>query len=419
MSDWWFNVNGRRYPRPRSPVVVVCLDGTEPEYLTAAFAAGALPSLSSAMVGGMQRADSVIPSFTNPNNMSIATGVPPAKHGISGNTYFDRQRGVEVMMNDVGFLRCGTIFAAAQNAEGRVAVVAAKDKLRALLSAGLDIAAGTAICFSSETAASTTLKEHGIENAAKWLGRSQPDMYSAELSEFVFASGVKLLEDFQPDVMYLTTSDYIQHTFSPAASQAIEFYAMFDRYFDQLQASGAVVAVTADHGMKPKHDADGQPQVVYLQDLMDQWVGFDRARVILPITDPYVLHHGALGSFATIYFQEGAGEKLLHSVIDRIRATTGICLALDGDEASLRYQLPRDRIGDLVAISHCDFTIGTSRDRHDLGALQAPLRSHGGLSEQIVPFIINRRLGAELPSPLRNFDAFAVAMQAAKENADG
>ena len=128
-----------------------------------------------------------------------------------------------------------------------------------------------------------------------------PSVYSAALSEFVFAAGLKLMETRRPDLMYLSTTDYVQHKFAPGSEGANAFYAMMDGYLGKLDAHGAVVALTADHGMNAKTRPDGQPNVIYLQDLLDDWIGAGRARVILPITDPYVVHHGALGSFATIY----------------------------------------------------------------------------------------------------------------------
>jgi phosphonoacetate hydrolase len=76
---------------------------------------------------------------------------------------------------------------------------------------------------------------------------------------------------------------------------------MMDGYLGQLDAMGCVIALTADHGMNAKVAMDGTPDVIYLQDWFDAWLGGGKARVILPITDPYVVHHGALGSFATVY----------------------------------------------------------------------------------------------------------------------
>jgi phosphonoacetate hydrolase len=406
------SVNGRDYAWPRVPAVAICLDGCEPAYLEAAIAAGLMPALVRIKENGTARiAHSVIPSFTNPNNLSIATGRPPSVHGICGNYLYERETGTEVMMNEPRFLRAPTIFDAYHEAGARVAVVTAKDKLRALLGHGLDFAAGRAICFSSEQADKTTKAAHGLDNAAAWLGRPVPDVYSAELSEFVLAAGVKLLEQFRPDVMYLTTTDYVQHKYAPGHAQANAFYAMIDFYLGKLDTLGAALVITADHGMKPKHKADGSPDVVYVQDLLDEWLGKDAARVILPITDPYVVHHGALGSFATAYLPAAVDRT---DIMRRLAAIDGIDVVLENAAGCARFELPPDRMGDIVLISSENKTIGTSAHRHDLAALDEPLRSHGGLTEQAVPFIVNRRLPALPNAPaLRNFDAFHYAAMAA------
>ncbi|SMX23754.1 phosphonoacetate hydrolase [Boseongicola aestuarii] len=403
--------NERTYAVPKTCAIAICLDGCEPEYLEVAIAEGLMPTLKRIRETGTDRlAHSVIPSFTNPNNMSIATGRPPAVHGICGNFLFDPDTGEEVMMNDVRFLRAPTLFSKYYEAGARVAVVTAKDKLRALLGAGLSFDDDRAIAFSSERAAETTKSEHGIDNASAWLGMDVPEVYSAELSEFVFAAGVKLLKEWNPDVMYLSTTDYIQHKFAPDEQGAKDFYAMFDRYLAELDAMGAAIVVTADHGMKPKHDANGDPAVIYVQDLLDAWLGKAAARVILPITDPYVVHHGALGSFATAYLPSQADQA---DIIARLKALPEMLEVLTKEEAIERFELPGDRIGDIVMVSTENMTIGTSAHRHDLAALKEPLRSHGGLTEQAVPFIVNRKIDLPTAPTLRNFDAFYYAAQAA------
>ena len=407
------DVNGRTYAAPRSCAVAICLDGCEPAYLDAAIERGLMPNLARIRAEGTDSlAHSVIPSFTNPNNMSIATGRPPAVHGICGNYLYEPETGEEVMMNDVRFLRAPTIFSHYYSAGARVAVITAKDKLRALLGSGLSFDEDRAICFSSERADQATLAANGIEDASAWLGKPVPEVYSADLSEFVFAAGVKILEEWQPDVMYLSTTDYIQHKFAPEEEGALSFHAMVDGYLGKLDAMGAAVVLTADHGMKPKHDTAGDPAVVYVQDLLDDWLGTAAARVILPITDPYVVHHGALGSFATAYLPEGCDTG---DIMARLDAIDGIMLVVDRDEAVRRFELPSDRIGDIVIISEERMTIGTSEDRHDLAALKEPLRSHGGLTEQEVPFIVNRKIDLPSAPELRNFDAFFYAAMAASQ----
>jgi phosphonoacetate hydrolase len=403
-------VNTRTYVVPDRPVVVVCVDGCEPAYIESAIAAGVMPWLAEALPRGADlRCDCVVPSFTNPNNLSIVTGAPPSVHGICGNYLLDPETGEEVMMNDPRFLRAPTILAALHDAGASVAVVTAKDKLRRLLGHGIDMASGRALCFSSEKSAETTLAENGIDDAAGWLGRPVPSVYSAELSEFIFAAGVKLMAERRPDVMYLSTTDYIQHKHAPGTPVANAFYAMLDGYLAQLDAMGAAIAITADHGMNAKHDAQGQPDVIYLQDLLDEWLGAGAARVILPITDPYVVHHGALGSFAVVYL---TGTSDAAALAARLSGVEGISEALTRADGCARFELPPDRTGDLIVVSTLHKVLGTSADRHDLSALTEPLRSHGGTTEQRVPLLLNRPVEAEALAgrSLRNFDAFDLVL---------
>ena len=403
--------NGRKYTPALDCAVVICLDGCEPEYLDIAISEGLMPNLQRIRKEGTDAlAHSVIPSFTNPNNMSIATGRPPSVHGICGNFLFDPETGEEVMMNDVRFLRAPTLFSKYYEGGSRVAVVTAKDKLRALLGAGLEFGEDRAICFSSEKADLATKADNGIHNASEWLGRPVPEVYSADLSEFVLAAGVKILKEWSPNLMYLSTTDYVQHKFAPNQQGAKDFYSMADKYIGELDALGAALVVTADHGMKPKHDANGRPSVIYVQDILDQLLGQAAARVILPITDPYVVHHGALGSFATAYLP---AEVDINEITEKLSNLEGILLVINKSEAVKRFELPPDRIGDIVIISTENMTLGTSVDRHDLEALKEPLRSHGGLTEQEVPFIVNRNIDLPEVPNLRNYDAFFYASIAA------
>jgi phosphonoacetate hydrolase len=400
-------VNGRTYRSPKGPVVVVCVDGSEPGYIERAAEAGLAPFLGRLLKESTSRiADCVVPSFTNPNNLSIVTGTPPAVHGICGNYFFDPDSQSEVMMNDPKHLRVDTLFKAFQQAGARIAVITAKDKLRALLGKGLTLGPGKACAFSSEKADKVTLAENGIEGVMELVAKPLPSVYSADLSEFVFAAGVRLMARDRPELMYLSTTDYIQHKHAPGTPVANAFYGMMDGYLAQLDAMGCIVALTADHGMNAKHGADGQPDVLYLQDLLDQWIGTAKARVILPITDPYVVHHGALGSFATAYLPTGE----IDSVLAKLKALPGIEAALTRAEAAARYELPPERIGDIVVVSTRHKVLGTSASRHDLSGLTEPLRSHGGVSEQKVPLIMNRRTDLPADAALRNFDVFDLAL---------
>jgi phosphonoacetate hydrolase len=393
-------VNKRTYRLPERPSVVVCVDGWDPEYVAQAVAQGHMPWLKRTLAQGASVvADCVIPSFTNPNNLSIVTGAPPALHGICGNFLYDPESGTEVMMNDPKWLRAPTILAALADAGRKVAVVTAKDKLRRLLGHKM-----RGVCFSAEKADEVTMGEHGIEGALKLVGLPLPSVYSAALSEFVFAAGVRLMETQRPDVIYLSTTDYVQHKHAPGSAEANAFCHMMDRYLEQLEGLGCAIVLTADHGMSAKTKLDASPNVIYLQDVLDAWLGSGHTRVILPITDPYVVHHGALGSYATVYLPTPGDASDLAA---RIAALRGVELVLTREEAARRFELPADRIGDLVVISVRSVALGSAKARHDLSGLDAPLRSHGGLSEQPVPLIMNRPVPAlDTQRRWRNFDAF-------------
>ena len=240
-----------------------------------------------------------------------------------------------------------------------------------------------------------------------------PSVYSAELSEFVFAAGVELMShERRPDVMYLSTTDYVQHKHAPGTDGADAFYRMMDGYLGKLDALGCTIALTADHGMNAKTRMDSQPDVIYLQDVLDAWLGAAAARVILPITDPYVVHHGALGSFATVYLPDGCD---VDAVAARVRTLRGVESVHSRVEAAKRFELPADRIGDLVVVSERSTVIGSAAAKHDLSGLDAPLRSHGGVSEQRVPLVLNRKTPTRDPNRRwRNFDAFDLALNHAQ-----
>ncbi|MBU6486470.1 MAG: phosphonoacetate hydrolase [Burkholderiales bacterium] len=415
-------VNGRNYDLTGltgMPVAVVCVDGCEFDYLEAAARAGVAPFIARLLhdaAATAVRADCVMPSFTNPNNLSIVCGAPPSVHGICGNYFWDPHandgQGAEVMMNDPAYLRAGTLLAAAAQAGARVAVVTAKDKLRRLLGWGL-----RGICFSAEKADAVTFAENGIDDALGLTGLPLPDVYSASLSEFVLAAGVRLAERGDANLMYLSTTDYVQHKCAPGSSGANAFYAMMDGYLARLDALGWTIGLTADHGMNAKHDPKtGEPNVIYLQDALDDWLGAQASRVVLPITDPYVVHHGALGSFATVHLTDAA---IAASVIERIAQLEGIELVLDNAQACARFELMPERIGDIVVVSRRDVAVGSRRTAHDLSGLTVPLRSHGGLSEQTVPLVFNRRVERVEAlyggRRLRNFDVFDIALNHARQ----
>lgn len=385
-------VNGRHYARPEEPTVIVCLDGSDPAYLDAARAAGIAPFMTD-VTGEMTDlgATSAMPSFTNPNNVSIVTGVTPAVHGIAGNYFHDRDTGRDVMMNSPEYLRCGTILAAQADAGVRVAVITAKAKLLRLLGHGLP---EDADCRAIETG--------GNED---WLPETPPYMYGPASTVEVFDSGLRLLSRRAPELIYLSTTDYMQHTYAPDAPEALDFYAAIDLRLQQMHQMGARIVVTADHGMNAKSRADGSPAAIWLKDLL-AGEGIE-GHVILPITDPHVKHHGALGGLAHVYLPEAEVTRFSGLLC----GTEGVERVMTRNEAAVTLGLPEDRIGDLVVIADAAHVVGAAPVDHDLAALDGTLRSHGGFAESRVPFLVNRPVaeGCDTRS-LRNFDAFDVAL---------
>ena len=406
-------INERQYPGiPSSTAIVICLDGSQKEYFEEASKLNLTPNIDSFKKNGEDLlVNSAIPSFTNPNNISIVTGRPSSVHGICGNFFYTPSTGEEVMMNDPQFLRAPTIFQKYYEQGAKIAIVTAKDKLRKLLSHGLKFNESRAICFSSEKSDQANLNENGIEDVNNWLGMEVPNVYSQGLSEFVMAAGVKILNEFNPNIMYLSTTDFIQHKYAPGDEVANAFYAMFDRYIGQLNVNNNSIIVTADHGMQPKSRSDGSPNAIFLQDILDEALGKNISKVILPITDPYVVHHGALGSFATVYLSD---KSKINDAIQEINKIEDIEVVLTNKEGCAQYDLPTDRMGDIICMSSQNSTIGSAEKAHDLSKLKEPLRSHGGLHEREVPFISNKKINLnDANIKLNNYDAFYHAISGA------
>jgi phosphonoacetate hydrolase len=393
--------------------VVIVVDGFDPAYLEHGLANGTLPTMKSFKEHGfMGIADCSMPSTTNTNNTSIVTGVPPNVHGINGNYYLDSETGKEIMITDAKRLQCGTILGGLSRAGVKTAVVTAKDKLLKVLAYEM-----SGINFSSEYADRANLQDNGIENVESLVGRPRPDQYSADLSLFVFDAGVKLLSSVRPDLMYLSTSDYVQHKHAPGEPEADAYHHAVDTSVSQLIALGATVAITADHGMNDKSGKDGSPNVIYLEDELNSRFGAGTVRVICPIADPFVKHHGALGSFVRVHLRKSGDVPAMMAFT---RTLPGVELVLDKLQVCKQFDLPIDREGDFAVFSDRNTAVGARREDHDLSQLAGHrLRSHGGLGERKVPFLLSRSLNAEYSKkakdgPLHNYDIFDFALNGVK-----
>lgn len=314
------------------------------------------------------------------------------------------------MIVDDKLLRGTTILALLARRGVRVAAITAKDKLRRILAHNL----GDSICFSAEKADQANLKENGIENVERWIGRPAPEQYSGDLSLFVLDAGIKLLEEERADFLYLALSDFIQHKYAPGSQEANAFMTDLDTRIGRMEQLGAIVAVTGDHGMSDKSNPDGTPNVVFLEDELSKRWGEGCARVICPISDPFVRHHGALGSFVRVYT---TSDKLINPMVKFCEALPGVERALSGEEAAKTFEQPLDREGDFVVISRKNVVIGSRKEEHDLSQLKGHrLRSHGGLSEQDVPLLLSQPVRDSFVTrkEWRNFDIFDLALNASQ-----
>ncbi len=397
-----FSANGINYSPVAKPIVVICIDGSADEYLDTTMAHDRMPHLKSMAVKGYRgMVRGALPSFTNVNNSSIVTGVSPAVHGISGNFFYDASVDKEVMMNSSEYLRAETLLAAAANAGRKVAVVTAKEKLRDILSYNMK-----GIAISAEKANQAKKDTHGIDKVEEIVGYPTPAIYSAEASLFVLRAGVALIDKGIADFLYLSLTDYMQHTYAPDAEASLAFYEAMDKEIGKLVQAGAIVGATADHGMNAKIKADGTPNVLFVEDMLEENFGTG-FRVICPITDPYVKHHGALGSYVVVHVPDA-------SKVDEIKKwlaiQPGITEVYDRATAVRVLEQPADRIGDLVVLSGRDVVVGRRPQYHDLSALDGTLRSHGGRYEEMVPMIVSHPLNAvykmKAAGDPRNFDIF-------------
>jgi phosphonoacetate hydrolase len=186
------------------------------------------------------------------------------------------------------------------------------------------------------------------------------------------------------DLLYVSLTDYVQHKQPAGGEMADRFFCRFDALLGDYLDEGFVIGITADHGMNAK------PRVIYLEDVLAR-ARVEQADVVLPITDPYVVHHGALGSFAWVHLAPRARERAREA----LAALEGVEEVYTREEAAVIFEHPPDRIGDLAVTADARTALGKSPAKHDLSGLGDGLRSHGGRHEQRVPMIVSRPLREE------------------------
>ena len=401
-----FTVNERDYQPPACPLAVICIDGCADDYLNVSIERGCMPHVARMIAQGFRRlARGALPSFTNVNNACIVTGVPPSMTGICGNFFLNPETGKEEMMNSAAYLRCETILAAAARSGRKVAMVTAKEKLLSLLGKNLE-----GIAFSAEKAHEATESTHGIGDLERRVGFPTPNIYSAEASLYVLRAGVALVKEGKADFLYLSLTDFMQHKYEPAHPASLDFYKSIDVEIGKLLDLGVLLGATADHGMNAKQNADGTPNVIYLETILREKFG-EGIRVICPITDPYVRHHAALGSYVEVYLPPAVSAHKAAKAIQLIKGATEV---YDRPAAAESLQLPADRIGDLVVLADKNTVLGRKPVDHDLSHVKEGLRTHGGRFEEMVPLLLSKPL--QIPAQkrfstggIRNFDIFEMA----------
>ncbi|GAA5494392.1 phosphonoacetate hydrolase [Rubritalea halochordaticola] len=407
-----FHANNRSYSPPSRPIAVICIDGCADEYISESIAQGKMPRLEAMVKKGYRgMVRGALPSFTNVNNSAIVTGMPPAVTGICGNFFLNPETGEEVMMNSPEFRRCDTLLNAAADAGRKVAFITAKEKLRTVLGDGIVERGG--IVFSSEKVNEAKKETHGVDNAEDIIGKPRPEIYSGDASIYVLEAGAALVEQGRADFLYLSLTDFMQHKYAPSDSESLEFYGQMDEQIGRLLDAGCIVAATADHGMNAKNDENGDPKVIYVQTLLQEKFG-EGVKVICPITDPYVVHHGALGSLVMVHLDD---LSMTDEIIDFLWRQDGITEVYNREMAALKLELAPDRIGDICVLSGRDVVVGKTPADHDLSVLKGGLRSHGGRYEEMVPLLLSEPLNDEYQkiaaADPRNFDVFAFACNGA------
>ena len=337
--------------------LIILIDGGDPAY----FEATHTPNLDSITSEGARfTVSGQMPSVTNVNNVSMICGAPPAAHGITANYFLNADTGEEVYMESGDFVLSPTLMEMGRGAGLKTAVLASKQKLCDMIGKG----AGTVVT---------------AEDPPGWLTRkagAKEDIYSGEVNLWLLRAARAVLEAQKPDLLYVTTTDYLQHKYGPGHAEAQAHHAALDAEVGRLVDSwmrahtDGAVFITADHGMLDKTRAL-DPGVI----LRAQGVG---AEAVPIIKDRYVVHHGNQGGAAYVHLQN---EGTFAEAVDILKARAGIEDALTRWEAAARFQLMAERVGDIMVLADSETVFGVM----DEAEREVHLRSHGSVHESVVP----------------------------------
>jgi len=333
--------------------VIICLDGCSPEYL----ARSETPNLDALAQDGFSTiGQAAVPTVTNVNNATIVTASFPEVHGITSNYFLERSSGKEFYMESPEFLLTDTIFRRLARKGKKSALLTAKNKMKTLIQDG------------------TTIAE-SAERPSKWLVErigAPPDIYSIEINHWLFRAAREVLTEKLPDFLYLTTTDYATHKFSPEDEKSQSNINQLDRLLGDILnvSSNFEIVVTADHGMNLK---------TYALDLnlIMKDAGIT-ANAISIIKDRYVIHHQNLSGSAYVYLDD---LSTMEEAMALLKEEKGIEAVLPSTEAARQYHLHPRRIGDLFVLADADTVFGALPNARE----DVKIRSHGSLHEREIP----------------------------------
>lgn len=333
----------------RRKVLVCLIDGFGPDYI----AKSEMPNLRRAMKAGTYKIGrGVMPSLTNVNSASLATGSYPEAHGITANTFFDPGLRQVVEMADAKYLKRPALFASAHEKGWKTAFVGAKEKIRSLIG----VSAHTSI----------SAEKQGIP------------MYEAETSYWVFEQGLQALRKPDADLLYLTTSDYMMHTYAPETAESQEHLKNLDVHLGRIldDQPKLELYLCADHGMSAKTRAVDPERLLAKHGLA--------ARAVAAIADKHKVHHKDLGG--SIYIDlEKSGD--IAKAKEVLQAEPGIEEVLPRAEACKRFRLMSERTGDLFLLGDKITALGSlDQERRSVA-----VRTHGSLHESEVPLLVHGR----------------------------
>ncbi len=336
-------------------IFILLIDGGDPQY----FEHAEVPNLRRIGASGFWVTGScVIPSVTNVNNASVMTASFPCEHGITGNFWYNPATGHGTYMESADFLARETLFQRAKRLGMSTALLTSKVKLKKLLERDGDIVVA------------------GEDPPADLVAKVGPrcEIYSLEINYWVLEAARVVMQEQDPDLVYVSTTDYIMHKFPPEHEMARRHLQGLDQIIGRIadEQPQREIYITADHGMSPKHRA------INLTAKLAK-VGIETVFVPV-IKDKYVVHHDNLGGVGYVYLKDPAS---VGEAIEVLQEIVGIERVYRCEEAAEQFGLMPDRIGDLFVLGAPEVVFGDIEGDEQ----RIDIRSHGSHHEAAIPII--------------------------------